>query len=176
MEEKILLNNKKVTQQEYDELKNKFWVKTPINLLGIPNHTLKEILMLMNHLDNYYNSKIVPTKEINMSQSLIAKSIQSSLNVVKKQLKKLKEVQLIDWKNTCGGENIYTFNREKFELLVATINGLKLDERILFLCQYFGIKEVKSVHTHKHQKKSKIKQETINSNQPVEKIKTDEIA
>ena len=171
---KINLLNKKreVTLSEYDRLKESHWVITPINLLCISDNALIKVLMFMNHLDNH-NTNTSSTKEIKITQSLIAKATQTPLDSVKKQLKKLKEVGFIDWGKTHGEENRYAFNRDMFDWLVVTINSMELDERIEFLSDFFNTKPIKSTNTHKHQKQAKIKQEKPNLDLPVEDTETD---
>lgn len=129
-----LLNNKVITQEEFDKSINKYKIYTDINLIMLSDNHTKSLLMLFQHLTNM--------NKMEVSHSFFSKQLNCDERTIRRKLNKLKEIGLINWESGAKNRkmNLYHLNQEKYDKLIATLNTLNMEDRRRFIDEYFGVK------------------------------------
>lgn len=134
---KILLDGRQLSEDEFKKKINKYRVYTDINLVMIKDRISSVLLMLLRHLKNLDN--------LCVSQTFLGKQLGCNERTIRRKLDKLKKLGLITWKSGAKNHkmNDYNINQEKYETLIATINTLPLEKRVIFINDFFDEKSFK---------------------------------
>lgn len=133
MQEAIrLLNGVSMSKENFDKSINRYKVYTDINLVVIGDTYCFKLLILFQHLKNMDNMEV--------ALSFLAKHLGCNEKTIRRNLNKLKELQLITWESGKANRkmNKYTFNQEKYDVFIATLNSLQLDKRVEFAKKFFN--------------------------------------
>lgn len=126
-----LLNGVSTPKEDFDKSISRYKVYTDINLVVIGDTYCFKLLMLFQHLKNMDNMEV--------AHSFLAKHLGCNEKTIRRNLNKLKELQLITWESGKANRkmNKYTFNQEKYDVFIATLNSLQLDKRVEFAKKFF---------------------------------------
>ena len=134
---KILLDGRQLSEEEFKKKINKYRVYTDINLVMASDKISTTLLFLLQHLTNLDN--------LCVSQSFLAKHLGCNERTIRRKLDKLKELGIVTWKSGAKNHkmNDYSINQEKYDILIATINTLKFEDRVKFINKLFEEKTPK---------------------------------
>lgn len=127
-----LLNGISTPKEDFDKSISRYKVYTDINLVVIGETYCFKLLMLFQHLKNMDNMEV--------AHLFLAKHLGCNERTIRRSLDKLKELQLITWESgkTSRRMNKYTFNQERYDVFIATLNSLQLDKRVEFAKKFFN--------------------------------------
>lgn len=142
-----LLNGVSTSKEDFDKSISRYKVYTDINLVVIGDTYCFKLLMLFQHLKNMDNMEV--------AHSFLAKHLGCNERTIRRNLDKLKQLQLITWESGKVNRkmNKYTFNQEKYDVFIATLNSLQLDKRVEFAKKFF---DTQTDNTQKCKKEAKI--------------------
>lgn len=135
--DKILLDGRLLSEEEFKKKINKYRVYTDINLIMASDKISTTLLFLLQHLTNLDN--------LCVSQSFLAKHLGCNERTIRRKLDKLKELGIVTWKSGAKNHrmNDYSINQEKYDVLIATINTLSFEDRLKFINELFEEKAPK---------------------------------
>lgn len=135
--EKTLLNGRQLSEEEFKKMISQYRVYMDINLVMIKDRISVVLLILFLHLKNLDN--------LCVSQTFLGKQLGCNERTIRRKLDKLKELGLITWISGAKSHkmNDYSINQEKYEMLIATLNTLSLEERLRFANDFFEDKSSK---------------------------------
>lgn len=135
--DKILLDGRQLSEEEFKKKINKYRVYTDINLVMASDKISTTLLFLLQHLTNLDN--------LCVSQSFLAKHLGCNERTIRRKLDKLKELGIVTWKSGAKNHrmNDYSINQEKYDVLIATINTLSFEDRLKFINKLFEEKTPK---------------------------------
>ena len=101
------------------------------------------LLFLLQHLTNLDN--------LCVSQSFLAKHLGCNERTIRRKLNKLKELGIVTWESGAKKHrmNDYSINQEKYDVLIATINTLSFEDRLIFINKLFEEKTPKKKENKK---------------------------
>lgn len=130
-----LLNGREISKEEFEKYIGRYKVYTDINLLMISDNYCMRLLILFTHLRNMNN--------MDVAHSFLAKQLgDCNEKTVRRSLNKLQELGFITWESGKKKRkmNAYTFNQDKYDAFVATLNSLDMDSRNSFVKKFFDEK------------------------------------
>ncbi|MFR1814294.1 helix-turn-helix domain-containing protein [Dysgonomonas capnocytophagoides] len=141
--EKTLLDGRQLSEEEFKKKINKYRVYTDINLVMASDKISTTLLFLLQHLTNLDN--------LCVSQSFLAKHLGCNERTIRRKLNKLKELGIVTWESGAKKHrmNDYSINQEKYDVLIATINTLSFEDRLIFINKLFEEKTPKKKENKK---------------------------
>lgn len=129
--------NKQLAKEEVIR-RNNLYIN--INMTGCKDRVMTYLLFTIEHLENVNNTKV--------SHQFLAKQVNASVETVKRKLKKLKELQLVNWVSGKDKKeaNTYTINHQVYNELKYKLNSFKtMIDRLEFINNFFKQKPTASL-------------------------------